>query len=123
MLGKVFETTCRLNIYLTDPGKRTKAVVAEAWGFGQVSGRKCLVARDGNSGGLQVLGEVRTRSSIPREDMGLMARVRIVEEGLAAADRGEWMFFIEPVDEQTRNHILHGPLIEPGPLVGEGLHL
>jgi hypothetical protein len=72
---------------------------------------------------VQVLGEVRNRASIPREDLGLMLRVRIVEEGLNAADRGEWVFFIESVDDRTRNTVLHGPLIEPGPLVGEGLHL
>lgn len=123
MLGKVYETTCRLNVYVTEPAKRTRTLAAEGWGFGQVSGRKCLVARDSVSSGLQVLGEVRQRTTIPKEDVGLMVRVRIVEEGLSPADRGEWTFYVDPVDDQTRHHILHGPLIEPGPLVGEGLHL
>lgn len=123
MLGKFSETTCRLNVYLTRPGGSTRSLSVEAWGFGQISGRKCLVVRDATTRGLQVLGEVRHRSSIPKEDIGLMSKARLVEEGLDAADRTEWTFLVDEIDEKTKRDILHGPLIEPGPLVGEGLHL
>ncbi len=52
-----------------------------------------------------------------------MSKARLVEEGLDAADRTEWTFLVDEIDEKTKRDILHGPLIEPGPLVGEGLHL
>ncbi len=123
MLGKVHETTCRLNVYLVRPAGGTRSLPIEAWGFGQISGRKCLVVQDAVTRSLLVLGEVRHRSSIPKEDMGLMARARMVEEGLDAADRAEWIFLVDEIDEKIKREILHGPLIEPGALVGEGLHL
>ena len=123
MLGKVLEATVRLNIYVHGMDGHTRAYSADAWGFSQSHGKKCLVLRDARSLAMHVIGNVRRRSQIPHEDLPLMARVRIVEESVTSAGRYEWEFFLEEVDEQTRRDVLNGPLIEPGSIVGQGFRL
>ena len=123
MLGKFSESTCRLNFYLHRPDASSLAYSADAWGYGQISELKCLVIRETSSQQMRVLGAIIPRDRIPREDLGLMIRVHIVEEGLNPPDRKEWRFMIDEVDEPVMLQILEGPLIEPARLVGDDLHL
>lgn len=124
MLGKVNESACRLNIYFFRPKQSTRAYSAIGWGFGQLSGRKYIVFRESLHMPSKVLGAVLRRSKIPKEDISLTARVRIVEEGVATTHRSEWIFYVDTdINEDTRQRILNGPLIEPGRLVGDSLHL
>jgi hypothetical protein len=123
MLGKVLEATVRLNIYVHYPDGHTRAFSAEAWGFSQAHGRKCLVLRDARSQIVHVLGNVKRRSQIPQEDLPLMARVRVVEESVTSSGRYEWEFYLEEIDDQTKRDVLNGPLIEPASIVGHGFRL
>jgi hypothetical protein len=123
MLGKVSEATCRLNIYVHKPDGHTKSYTADAWGFGQISGKKCLVVRDLHSQVKHVLGAIMPRSSMAREDIALMMRARVVEEGVVSTHRQEFTFILDEVDEFTRNKVVQGPLIEPARLVGQEFRL
>lgn len=123
MLGKISEKTCRLNVYLARPEASIRAYSADAWGYGQASDRKCLIVQESGSKTVHVLGVIVPRAKVPREDLDLMKKVRIVEEGLNPGDRGEWSFLIDDVDDQTRRQVLSGPFVEPGALVGGELNL
>jgi hypothetical protein len=123
VLGKVLEASVRLNAYIHYPDSHTKAITADAWGFSQISGKKCLVVRDARSQTVHVLGNVIRRGQIPAEDLKLMMRVKIVEESVTSSGRSEWQFFIEEVDEETKHAVLRGPIIEPGSIVGGGIRL
>ena len=123
MLGKVLEATVRLNIYVHSADGHTRAFSADAWGFSQAHGKKCLVFRDARSLALHVVGNVRRRSQIPHEDLPLMGRVRVVEESVTSSGRYEWEFFLEEIDDQTKHDVLNGPLVEPGSIVGHGFRL
>ena len=123
MLGKVSEATCRLNVYLHKPDGHTRSITADAWGFGQTSGRKCLVVRDRHSQVKHVLGAVVPKSAINKEDMPMLMRCRVVEEGVASTDRQEFSFVLEEVDDFTRQQVAQGPIIEPGSVVGHSLRL
>jgi hypothetical protein len=123
MLGKILETTSRLTVYVYGPENKYRSIKADAWGFGQVSEKKCMVVREAMSQQLHVLGFIRQRSLIPREDLALMMRTHVVEEGENPVARNEWRFWLDEADEQTRNQVLRGPLIEPAPLIGGELHL
>jgi hypothetical protein len=123
MLGKVSEATCRLNVYLHRPDGHTKSINADAWGYGQVSGKKVLVVRDRHSQMKHVLGAIIPKSQITREEMAKFMRCRVVEEGVASSDRQEFNFILEEVDEFTRQKVNLGPIIEPNSLVGNSLRL
>ena len=123
MLGKISDRTCRLNFYLHRPDLTCRTFSADAWGYGQHNERKCLVIHDTAIQKNRVLGAIIPRSSIPKEDMDLMSKVHIVEEGLIPSEANEWRFILEPLDEATCQKILGGPLIEPARLVGSDLYL
>lgn len=123
MLGKVSESSCRLNFYLHRPDAPTRTYSAESWGYGQVTDRKCLVIREARSQKMIVLGSIVKRDRIHKEDVGMMTRLRVVEEGLNPVDRYEYFFLLDEVEEPVRLQILEGPLIEPARLVGDDLHL
>ncbi|MCL4305301.1 hypothetical protein KJZ99_05260 [bacterium] len=122
MLGTISEGTCRLNIYLTRPEASIRAFAAVGWGYGQVSDRKCLIVQEAGSKQFHVLGVIVPRYRVPKEDLDLVKRVRIVEQGLKPEDHREWNFFLDDVDESTRRAILNGPHVEPGALVSGDLH-
>lgn len=122
MLGKISENTCRLNVYLSRPEASIRSFSADGWGYGQVSDRKCLIIQESNSKSIHVLGIIVPRHRVPKEDLDLMKRVRIVEQGLKAEDHREWSFLIDDVDDTMRRKILSGPHVEPGALIGGDLH-
>ena len=123
MLGRISDKTCRLNVYLARPEASIRAFAADGWGYGQASDRKCLIVKESGSGTIHVLGVIVPRAKVPREDLDLMKRVRIVEEGLKPEDRAEWSFIIDDIDDQTKRQILAGPFVEPQALVGTDLQL
>ena len=123
MLGKVSEATCRLNVYMFHSGQSTKSFSSDGWGYGQVTGRKCLVARDAGSRKVHVLGMIRRRETVPHEDLALMTRARVVEEAVTASGRFVYEFLLEDVDDDTKRRVLLGPIVEPNALVGDGIRL
>jgi len=123
MLGQVLEAACRLNVYVRRTGRPTKSISADGWGFSQVTGHKILIARDVRSQVVHILGRVVRRGQVPAEDLGLLLRVRVVEESITSSGRSEWEFFVEEVDEETKHEVLRGPIIEPGSIVGDGIRL
>ena len=122
-LGRVLELGCRLNVYIRQPGGHVKAMSADGWGFSQITGRKCLVARDAHSMVVHVLGHVVRRSSVTAEELALLNRVKVVEESITSSGRSEWDFYIEEVDEETAGRVLHSAIIEPSSVVGGGIRL
>ncbi|MCB1059887.1 MAG: hypothetical protein KDB65_06640 [Calditrichaeota bacterium] len=122
MLGKISENTCRLNIYLTRPEASIRSFSADGWGYGQVSDRKCLIIQESGSKTMHVLGILLPRHKVPKEDLDLVKRVRIVEQGLKPEDHREWNFYLDDIEDSMRRQILNGPHVEPGALVGGDLH-
>jgi hypothetical protein len=122
-LGRVLELSCRLNVYIRQPGGHVKAMSADGWGFSQITGRKCLIARDGHSKVVHVLGHVVRRGMVTPEELALLNRVKVVEESITSSGRSEWDFFIEEVDDETKGRILRGPIIEPSSMVDGGVRL
>lgn len=122
-LSKVLELSCRLNVYVRQPGGHVKAITADGWGFSQVTGRKCLVVRDNHSKVVHVLGHVVRRGAVTPEELALLNRVKVVEESITSSGRSEWDFFIEEVDDETKGRILHGPIVEPSSIVGGSIRL
>jgi len=122
-LGRVLELSCRLNIYIRQPGGHVKAMSADGWGFSQMTGRKCLVARDAHSMVVHVIGHVVRRGMVTPEELALLDRVKVVEESITSSGRSEWDFFIEEVDDETKARVLRGPIIEPSAEVGGGVRL
>jgi hypothetical protein len=123
MLGKISESTCRLNFYVQRPDLSTQTYTADSWGFGTLAYKKCLVMKDNGTGKVIVLGRIVRREQVAAEDLDLTIRVRVVEEGLILSERHEWRFMLEIMDEADKQQILRGPLIEPARLVGENLYL
>jgi hypothetical protein len=122
-LGKVLELSCRLNVYVRQPGGHVKAIVADGWGFSQVTGRKCLIVRDNHSKLVHVLGHVVRRGMVTPEELALLNRVKVVEESITSSGRSEWDFYIEEVDDETKGRIMRGPIVEPGSVVDGGVRL
>jgi hypothetical protein len=122
MLGKVLEASVRLNCYISQQG-HTKSISIDAWGFSELTGRKCLVVRDSRSQVVHVIGITLRRSQIAAEDLPLMKRARVVEESVTSSGRSEWTFYIEDVDEKTAHAVLRSAIIEPGAVVGGGVRL
>jgi hypothetical protein len=122
-LGKVLELSCRLNVYIRQPGGHVKALVADGWGFSQITGRKCLIVRDNHSKVVHVLGHVVRRGMVTPEEFALLNRVKVVEESITSSGRSEWDFYIEEVDDETKGRIMRGPIIEPGSMVDGGVRL
>lgn len=122
MLGKISESTCRLNVYLQRPEASIRSFSADGWGYGQVSDRKCLIIQESASKTVHVLGVIVPRYRVPKEDLDLMKRVRIVEQGLKPEDHREWSFLIDDIDDGIRRQILNGPYVEPGALIGGDYH-
>jgi hypothetical protein len=123
MLGKVLEAACRLNVYIRRTGGHTHAISADGWGFSQMTGGRILVVRDARSRVIHVVGKVVRRGQVPKEDLDLLLRVRVVEESVTSSGRSEWEFLIQEVDEETQHQVLRSPIIEPGSLIGDGLRL
>jgi hypothetical protein len=122
-LGKVLELSCRLNVYVRQPGGHVKSITADAWGFSQVTGRKCLIVRDNHSKVVHILGHVVRRGMVTPEELALLNRVKVVEESITSSGRSEWDFYIEEVDDETKGRIMRGPIVEPGSVVGGGVRL
>jgi hypothetical protein len=122
MLGKVLEASVRLNCYISQSG-HTKSLSIDAWGFSELTGRKCLVVRDARSQVVHVIGITLRRSQIAAEDLPLMKRARVVEESVTSSGRSEWSFYIEDVDEKTAHNVLRSSIIEPSAVVGGGVRL
>ncbi len=122
MLGRISENTCRLNIYLSRPEASIRAYAADGWGYGQVSDRKCLIIQESASKTVYVLGVILPRYRVPKEDLDLIKRVRIVEQGLKPEDHREWSFYLDDIDDHTRRMVLSVPYVEPGALVAGDLH-
>jgi hypothetical protein len=122
-LSRVLELSCRLNVYIRHPGGHVKAMSADGWGFSDITGRKCLIARDAHSMVVHVLGHVVRRGAVTPEELALLNRVKVVEESITSSGRSEWDFFIEEVDEDTASRVLRGPIVEPSAVVGGGVRL
>lgn len=123
MLSKVLEATCRLNVYVRQTGQPTKSISADGWGFSEVTGHKIIIVRDGRSRVVHVLGRVMRRTQVPQEDMGLLLRVKVVEESITSSGRSEWEFLVQEIDQDTKNQVMRGPIIEPSAIVGGGIRL
>jgi hypothetical protein len=122
-LGRVLELSCRLNVYIRQPGGHVKAMSADGWGFSQVTGRRCLVVQDAHSMAIHVLGHVVRRGAVTPEELALLNRVKVVEESITSSGRSEWEFYIEEVDDDTKSRVLRNPIIEPSSVVGGGIRL
>ena len=122
-LGRVLELSCRLNVYVRQPGGHVKSMSADGWGFSRITGRQCLVARDAHSMVVHVLGHVVRRGAVTAEELALLNRVKVVEESITSSGRSEWDFYIEEVDDETASRVLRGPIVEPASIVGGGIRL
>ncbi|MBU0692719.1 hypothetical protein KKC97_12080 [bacterium] len=123
MIGKISDRTCRLNFYVHKPDGTCRTYSADAWGYGQLNEKKCLVIRDTAIQKMRVLGAILPKTHVPKEDRDLVQRVHIVEEGLMPSECHEYRFMIEPIDDIAAIKILNGPLIEPARLVGDDLYI